>query len=103
MSTTDEWCHQAWTLVPALGQVCRSSSVVGSRSGPLDRLGPDGSIQPEDTPPPKGLEVLAFAAPLAEAPTNASVVVGACVTGGDGVSPARVWLTAPVEVTPLEG
>jgi hypothetical protein len=66
-------------------------------------LGPDGSIQPEETPPPKGLEVLAFAAPLAEATTSGPVVVGACVTGGEGVSPARVWLTAPVEVTPLEG
>ena len=68
-----------------------------------DLLGPDGSIQPEETPPPEGLEVLAFAAPLAEATTSGPVVAGACVTGGDGVSPARVWLTAPVEVMPLEG
>ena len=65
-----------------------------------DLLGPDGSIQPEDTPPPKGLEVLAFAAPLAEATTSGSVVAGACVTGGDGQTPARVWFTTPVEVAP---
>jgi pyrimidine-specific ribonucleoside hydrolase len=65
-----------------------------------DLLGPDGSIQPEDTPPPKGLEVLAFAAPLAEATTSGPMVAGACVTGGDGQTPARVWLTPPVEVAP---
>lgn len=64
-----------------------------------DLLGPDGSIQPEDAPP-RGLEVLAFAAPLAEATTSGPVVAGACVTGGDGQTPARVWLTAPVEVAP---
>ena len=65
-----------------------------------DLLGPDGSIQPEDTPPPKGLEVLAFAASLAEATTSGPVVAGACVTGGDDQTPARVWLTPPVEVAP---
>jgi inosine-uridine nucleoside N-ribohydrolase len=65
-----------------------------------DLLGPDGSVQPDDSPPPKGLEVLAFAVPLAEATTGSSVVVGACVTGGDGQTASRVWLTKPVEVAP---
>jgi inosine-uridine nucleoside N-ribohydrolase len=65
-----------------------------------DLLGPDGSIQPEGTPPPKGLEVLAFALPLAEATMSGPVVAGACVTGGDGTPPARVWLSTPVEVAP---
>jgi len=65
-----------------------------------DLIGPDGSMQPEETPPPKGLALLAFAAPLAEATTSGPVVAGACVTGGDGQTPARVWLTDPVEVAP---
>jgi hypothetical protein len=65
-----------------------------------DLVGPNGSILPEDTQEPKGLEVLAFVAPLAEATTSPSVVAGACMTGGDGRTPARIWLTTPVEVAP---
>jgi inosine-uridine nucleoside N-ribohydrolase len=64
-----------------------------------DIVGPDGSILPEDTQPPKGLEVIAFVGDLAEAETRPSVVAGMCSAGREG-EPPRVWLTAPVEVQP---
>lgn len=61
-------------------------------------VGPDGSILPEGTQPPNGLEVIAFVGDLAKAETSPSVVAGVCSAGGDGEPPVRVWLTAPVEV-----
>jgi hypothetical protein len=64
-----------------------------------DIVGPDGSILPEDTQPPKGLEVIAFVGDLAEAETRPSVVAGMCSADGEG-EPPRVWLTPPVEVEP---
>ena len=63
-------------------------------------IGPDGSILPRRTRPPKGLEFLAFVGPLAEATTVPSVVAGLCSSGGAGGSADRVWLTPPVEVAP---
>jgi hypothetical protein len=65
-----------------------------------DLVGPDGSILPRRTRPPKGLEVLAFVAPLAEATTIPSVIAGLCTSGGEGSGPGRVWLTRAVEVVP---
>lgn len=65
-----------------------------------DLVGPDGSILPRRTRPPKGLEVLAFVGPLAEATTIPSVIAGLCTSGGEGGGPGRVWLTRAVEVTP---
>jgi inosine-uridine nucleoside N-ribohydrolase len=64
-----------------------------------DVVGPDGSILPQETEEPEGLRVLAFVGDLAEAETRPSVIVGMCSAGGEG-EPPRVWLTAPVEVTP---
>lgn len=65
-----------------------------------DIVGPNGSILPQDTGPPKGLEVIAFVGDLAKAETGPPVVVGMCSEQrGDG-SPVRVWLTAPVVVAP---
>lgn len=61
-------------------------------------VGPDGSILPRRTRPPKGLEVLAFVGPLAEATTIPSVIAGLCTSGGVGGGPGRVWLTRAVEV-----
>jgi inosine-uridine nucleoside N-ribohydrolase len=65
-----------------------------------DLVGPDGSILPRRTRPPKGLEVLAFVGPLAEATTIPSVIAGLCTSGGEGGGPGRVWLTRAVEVVP---
>jgi hypothetical protein len=65
-----------------------------------DLVGPDGSILPRRTRPPKGLEVLAVVGPLAEATTVPSVVAALCASGGDGGSPGRMWLTPPIEVVP---
>jgi pyrimidine-specific ribonucleoside hydrolase len=65
-----------------------------------DLVGPDGSILPRRTRPPKGLEVLAFVGPLAEATTIPSVIAGLCTSGGEGSGPGRVWLTRAVEVVP---
>lgn len=65
-----------------------------------DLVGPDGSILPRRTRPPKGLEVLAFVGPLAEATTIPSVIAGLCTSGGEGSGPGRVWLTRAVEVGP---
>ena len=64
-----------------------------------DLVGPDGSILPRRTRPPKGLEILGFVGPITEATTVPSVVAGLCTTGDEG-SPGRVWLTPPVEVVP---
>src|SRR5512132_1893140 len=63
-----------------------------------DLVGPDGSILPRRTRPPKGLEVLAFVGPLADATTIPSVIAGLCTSGGVGGGPGRVWLTRAVEV-----
>ncbi|HET9248703.1 MAG TPA: nucleoside hydrolase [Actinomycetota bacterium] len=63
-------------------------------------IGPDGSILPRRTRPPKGIEVLTFVDPLAEATTIPSVVAGLCASGGVDGGPGRVWLTPPVEVAP---
>ena len=63
-----------------------------------DLVGPDGSILPRRTRPPKGLEVLTFIGPLAEATTIPSVIAGLCTSGGVGGGPGRVWLTRAVEV-----
>lgn len=65
-----------------------------------DLVGPDGSILPRRTRPPKGLEVLAFVGPVAEATTIPSVIAGLCTSGGEGSGPGRVWLTRAVEVVP---
>lgn len=65
-----------------------------------DLVGPDGSILPRRTRPPKGLEVLAFVGSLAEATTIPSVIAGLCTSGGEGSGPGRVWLTRAVEVVP---
>ena len=65
-----------------------------------DLVGPDGSILPRRTRPPKGLEVLAFVGPLAEATTIPSVIAGLCTSGGEGSGSGRVWLTRAVEVVP---
>ncbi len=65
-----------------------------------DLVGPDGSILPRRTQPPKGLEVLAFVGPLAEATTIPSVIAGLCTSGGEGSGPGRDWLTRAVEVVP---
>jgi len=51
-----------------------------------DLIGPDGSILPRRTRPPKGLEVLAFVGPLAEATTIPSVIAG--------YARAAVWAAA---------
>ena len=51
-----------------------------------DLVGPDGSILPRRTRPPKGLEVLAFVGPLAEATTIPSVIAG--------YARAAVWAAA---------
>ncbi|MGA9160046.1 MAG: hypothetical protein WB297_04175 [Actinomycetota bacterium] len=63
-----------------------------------DLVGPDGSILPRRTRPPKGLEVLAFVGPLAEATTTPSAIAGLCTSRGEGGGPGRVWLTRAVEV-----
>jgi pyrimidine-specific ribonucleoside hydrolase len=63
-----------------------------------DLVGPDGSMLPEDTQPPKGLKIIAFVADFAEAETTPSVVAGLCSTSREDGSHNRVWLTAPVQV-----
>jgi inosine-uridine nucleoside N-ribohydrolase len=65
-----------------------------------DILGPNGSIVPEDTEEPEGLEVLAFVEDLVEAETRPSTIAGLCFESVHGGPTARGWLTAPVEVTP---
>ncbi len=63
-------------------------------------LGPDGSILPVDTEPPKGLELITFIeGGLAEADVAAPAVAGVCFVQPDPERPARVWLAAPVEVS----
>ncbi len=64
-------------------------------------LGLDGSILPADTQPPDGLRISAFLQEgLAEAKVSPSVIAGVCTSGGDDDSSPRIWLTAPVEVSP---
>ena len=65
-----------------------------------DLIGPDGSVLPDSSQPPKGLKFLAFIADLAEAQTRPSVVAGVCSTQRDDGSSVHVWLTAPVVVEP---
>jgi pyrimidine-specific ribonucleoside hydrolase len=65
-----------------------------------DLVGPDGSMLPEDSQPPKGVKIIAFVADLAEAETTPSVVAGLCSTSREDGSHVRVWLTTPVEVEP---
>ncbi len=64
--------------------------------GLRDFLGPDGSVLPNDTPPPKGLGLVTFlAGTLQEAQVDPSVIAGVCATEkGQG------WLTPPVEAEP---
>jgi hypothetical protein len=64
-------------------------------------LGPDGSVLPPDTQPPPGLELVAYLQPgLTQATLSPSVTAAVCASGGDEDSPPRIWLSAPVEVTP---
>jgi hypothetical protein len=65
-----------------------------------DIIGPDGSVLPDSSEPPKGLKFLAFIADLAEAQTRPAVVAGVCSEQRDDGSHVRVWLTAPVVVEP---
>jgi pyrimidine-specific ribonucleoside hydrolase len=62
-------------------------------------LGPDGSLLPVDTEPPKALEIVAFIeGDLTEADIVPPAVAGVCFVQPDPERAARVWLTAPVEV-----
>ena len=64
-------------------------------------VGPDGSILPSDTQPPDGLGLVAYLeAGLTEATLAPSVIASVCASGGDEDPAARIWLSAPVEVTP---
>jgi hypothetical protein len=62
-----------------------------------DLVGPDGSILPEDTQPPDGVEAIAFVEDLAEVRTRPSTLVGVCVREPEG-SEARAWLTSQIDV-----